>query len=447
MNTLKSLSSKQKQTSSFSPRENINMNRVAAIILGGGQGTRLHPLTLTQCKPAMTFGGRYRIIDIPLSNSINSGCKKNYIITQFLSSSLHRHISNTYYTRNFPSGFIELLCAEEKPASHSWFQGTADAVRKNIDYIIDTPVDYFLILSGDQLYNMNFENLLQTAYQTNADAIIAALPIDEKKASRMGVIQFDENLMITNFLEKPQEKALLEKMHISEEIQQKTEIHLSPDTPYIGSMGIYLFKRDVLIKLLEYDRREDFGKHLIPTLVKQGKVAIYLHRGYWEDIGTIESFYQANMALTLPNPGLNWYDENNPIISYNTNLPGAKLLNTYVNQSIICEGSFVEANEISNSILGPRSVVKKGSIIRNSYIMGNDFYCPPIDTGRLPKDLQIGENCFIRNAIIDKHVCIGNHVQLINKNNLMFYNSDNVYIRDGIIVVTSGTHIPEGYIL
>lgn len=426
---------------------NINMNRVAALILGGGQGTRLFPLTLTRCKPAITFGGRHRLIDIPLSNSINSGCLKNFVITQFLSSSLHQHIFKTYHMGTFTTGFIELLPAEEKPKKSGWFQGPADAVRQNIEYFIETPVDYFLILSGDQLYNMNFQHLVRTAQMTNADVVICALPVNANDAKRMGILKINGDRIITDFCEKPQDKETLDTLHISSDVQKKTGIELESSTPYLGSMGIYLFKRDALLKILEQDSREDFGKHLIPSLIKQGKTTLFLHQGYWEDIGTIESFYKANMALTQLHPQFNLYDENNPIISSHTNLPGPKFYNTHLNQSIVCEGSIIEADEITNSILGPRSVVKKGSIIRDSYVMGNDFYTPPIQTGRLPDVLEIGEHCIIRNAIIDKHARLGKGVQLVNKNKLTSYNSDDIYIRDGIIIVTRGASIPDGFIL
>lgn len=425
----------------------LNMDRVATIILGGGQGTRLFPLTLTRCKPAISFGGSYRLIDIPLSNSINSGCLKIFVITQFLSSSLHQHIRKTYRLGTYTSGFIELLSAEEKPEKSEWFLGTADAVRQNVEYFIETPIDYILILSGDQLYHMNYQHMLRAALSTDADAVISVIPTAENETSRMGVLNIDENLMISEFYEKPTDPKILNKLRISKEIQEKTQLNLNERTPYLGSMGIYLFKREVLLKLLEDDPREDFGKHLIPTIIKQGKTSIYLHQGYWEDIGTIASFYRANMALTKANPEFDWYDENNPIISTQTNLPGPKFSNTCVKQSIICQGAVVEADEITNCILGPRTIVKKGAILRDSYLMGNDFYTPPIRTGRLPEKLQIGENCIIRNAIIDKNAYLGENVQLINKNNLSTFNSDGVYIRDGIIIVTRGASLPKGYIL
>lgn len=415
----------------------INMTKVAAIILGGGQGTRLFPLTMTRCKPAIPFGGRYRLIDIPMSNAINSGCLKIFIVTQFLSASLHQHIFNTYRMGSFSPGFIELLPAEQKPQNKSWFQGTADAVRQNLEYFNEASADYFLILSGDQLYNFDFKKMLQFAKSTNADLTIAALRITESEAKRMGVMKIDSTSFITDFVEKPTEQEDLERVRCSKDSKH----------PFLGSMGIYLFKREALFKLLVNDLREDFGKHLIPSQVALGKAAAYIYQGYWEDIGTIESFYQANLALTKSNPRFHLYDEFNPIYTRCHNLPGPKLSSTCLQNSIICEGSMVEAEEISHSILGMRTHVKKGTIIRDSYVMGNDYYTPPHRADNFPKELEIGENCLIQKAIIDKHVHIGKNVQLINKNKLDHYNSDDIYIRDGIIIVTRGATLPDGYIL
>lgn len=425
----------------------LDMKRVAAIILGGGQGTRLFPLTMWGCKPAMCFGGRYRLIDVPISNSINSGCQKIFIITQFLSSSLHQHVFKTYRLDPFSSGFIELLPAEEKPKNRNWFQGTADAVRQNLDYFIETPVDYFFILSGDQLYNMDFQAMLHYAKETNADLVIGTLPVEEKTAKRMGILKIDQNNCVTDFKEKPQEKELLEKMRLSTE--QATQLGIDPEKKldFLGSMGIYLFKRQALLDLLESDQREDFGSHLIPTKVAKGGVSAYVYHGYWEDIGTIESFYHANMALTSSKPLFNCYDEARPIFSCHSNLPGARVFGTQVKDSIICEGSVIEADEVSNTILGPRTILHKGTIVRDSYIIGNDFFSSHIPNSRLPEKFQIGENCIIRNAIIDKHVCIGKGVQLINKNKLTHYDGQDVFIRDGIIVVSRGASIPDGFIL
>lgn len=415
----------------------VDMSRVAALVLGGGAGSRLHPLTLSRCKPAICFGGRYRLIDVPISNSINSGCHKLFILTQFLSSSLHQHLFKTYRHDLFSSGFLELLAAEQKPDQTEWFQGTADAVRKNIDYFIDTPVDYFLILSGDQLYSMDFRNMLAFATRTDADLVVATLPIGTADAKRMGVMQIDRHKFITNFFEKPQETNLLHQLRSLQ----------ADHKPYLGSMGIYLFKRETLLNLLKEDPREDFGKHLIPTQVSKGNAAAYIHEGYWEDIGTIGSFYAANMDLTREVPQYNCYDEKWPLFSTKAHLSGPKIHQSYIVDSVLNEGVILEESKISGSILGPRTHVKKGTTIEESYVMGNDFYTPPSASGRLPEHLFIDENCVIRKTILDKHVHLGKGVRLINQDNLENYTGKDIYIRDGVIVVPQGVSLPDGFTL
>lgn len=423
------------------------MSNVAAIILGGGQGTRLFPLTMNCCKPAACVGGKYRLIDIPISNAIHSGCTKIFIITQFLATSLHQHISRTYQHGTFATGFIELLPAEQKPAQQSWFQGTADAVRQNIEYFINIPVDYFLILSGDQLYNMDFQHMLNFAMETDAELVVASLPVAEPEAKRMGLLKVNEDRFITEFYEKPQEREILDHMKLPEFTLRQIGDTFEQKREYLGSMGIYLFKRQALLDLLKHDLREDFGKHLIPTKVKNGKAAAYLFDGYWEDIGTIGSFFEANMALTRPTSPLNCHNENRPIFFQPHFLPGPKIFNAQISDSIICEGSHIEGYMIQNSILGPRTVVKKGSVIKNSYIMGNDYYVPPVKNEKTPNSFQIGENCILDHVIIDKHVSLGKGTQLINEKNLTHYNSEHVYIRDGIIIVTRGASLPDGFVL
>jgi len=444
INSLKNraLMRQPKQVSTDTP---VDMNRVATIVLSGGEGTRLFPLTSTRCKPAISFGGRYRLIDIPLSNSINSGCLKIFIVTQFLSSSLHQHIFKTYHPGSYSTGFIELLPAEQKPKNKNWFQGTADAVRQNIEYFIDTPVDYFLILSGDQLYNMNFQEMMRFAKNSNADLVVATLPVEDKETKRLGILKINEQQQIVDFLEKPETLEAIKDFAIPKNVQD-TFSEEDASKRYLGSMGIYLFKREYLFKLLQQDSREDFGKHLIPTAVKQGKTFAYVYDGYWEDIGTIESYYQANMSLTQLNPKLDWYDENNPIFTSHHNLPGPKIYDAKINNSILCEGVVVGAQEVTNSILGMRSIVHEGTIIRNSYVIGNDYYTAPLNP-KTQKPYLIGKNCVIEKAIIDKQVYIGNNVKLINQNNLMHYNSDDIYIRDGVIIVTRGATLPDGFIL
>ena len=429
----------------------INMNRVASVILGGGKGTRLYPLTAARCKPAISFGGRYRIIDVPISNSLNSNVNKIFVLTQFLSANLHRHILDTYRVSYTSKGFIELLGAEEKPGRKSWFEGPADAVRQNLEYLEEIPVDYFLILSGDQLYNIDFQEMVNFSANTGADLTIASLPIDEKRARRMGLLKVNKRAQITDFFEKPSDKRTLDRFRIkdSDSLRKKTNITLSDATPYLGSMGIYVFKRESLFNLLKEDKREDFGKHLIPTQVAKGNTSVYIYNGYWEDIGTIESYFYANLALTKSRPELDCYDDINSIYTCPYNLPGPKIVNSKIKDSIICEGALVEAREVSNSIIGTRSVIKKDSIIRNSYIVGNDFYAKPIHApSHHPSQISIGRNCRLEKVILDKNVCIGNSVQLINKKKILNYdNGHGVYIRDGIVVVPRGNYIPDNFVL
>jgi glucose-1-phosphate adenylyltransferase len=425
-----------------------DMRLVASIILGGGEGTRLYPLTLTRCKPAINFGGKYRLIDVPISNSIHAGCYRIFVLTQFLSSSLHHHIFQTYMQGGRAAGLIEILTAEQKPTQKSWYQGTADAVRQNIDYLLESPVEYFLILSGDQLYNINFQEMFFFAQSVDADVVVAALPVNAQDATRMGILKVNNRNFITDFYEKPQEGALLQRLRSPNEVIEKAGVLPASKRNYLGSMGIYLFKRKALVDLLLKDSREDFGKHLIPTQVEMGRVAAFLYEGYWEDIGTIETFYKANMALTYPQPELSFYNETRPIFTCRYDLPPAQFLDTQIKQSILCEGAMIEADELTHSVLGPRSVIHKGSIIRDSYLMGNDYYESVVkDHHRLPPTPHIGENCILSQTIVDKNVTIGKGVQLINKQKLTHYNGDYVFIRDGIIIVPRGATIPDGFIL
>lgn len=424
------------------------MKSVASIILGGGEGTRLHPLTLTRCKPAINFGGKYRLIDVPISNSIHCECHRIFVLTQFLSSSLHHHIFQTYMQGGRTAGIVEVLTAEQKPSQKSWYQGTADAVRQNIQYLLENPVEYFLILSGDQLYNLDFQKMYAFAKETDADVVIASLPVGVEDATRLGILKVNESHFITEFYEKPKEIALLERLRSPRQIIERAGVSSESSRNYLGSMGIYLFKRKALADLLLEDPREDFGKHLIPTLVNRGKAAAFLYDGYWEDIGTIETFYQANMALTEPKPKFSFHSETRPIFTCRYDLPPAQFLDAQIKQSILCEGAIVEADEINHSILGPRTVIHKGAIIRDSFLMGNDYYASPLmDHQSLPPEPHIGENTIICRAIVDKNVTIGKGVQLINKQKLKHYDGDQIFIRDGIIIVPRGATIPDGFVL
>jgi glucose-1-phosphate adenylyltransferase len=425
-------------------QQGIDMSSVCSLILGGGQGTRLFPLTQSCCKPAILFGGRYRLIDVPISNALNANIRKNYVITQLLSSSLHHHLFQTYHSNSF--GFIEILAAEQKPGKALWFQGTADAIRQSLEYLVETPAEYFLILSGDQLYSMDFQDMLAYAQEKNSDVLVATLPVSEKDARRMGIMKVNEEQRIIDFYEKPNEIELLHRMKTSKEALKEMKLDAASDADFLGSMGIYLFKRSALFNLLQQDPREDFGKHLIPTKVKEGNIFAYMHQSYWEDIGTIESFYKANMALIDSAPPFNCHSEVNPIYSNRYHLPGPKLSNVQVQDAIICEGAIVDAHAITNSIIGQRAVIGKGCVVENSYLMGNDFYQAPMrHYNALPEKLCIEEDSVIKNAIIDKNVHIGKGVRLVNEEGLKQYDGDGIYIRDGIIVVSRGVTIPNGF--
>lgn len=413
----------------------IYKGNIAAIVLAGGQGKRLYPLTMNHCKPAVPFGGRYRIIDIPISNALNSNIRRMYVLAQYLTSELQHHLQQTYVLDPFLPGSIDFLTPEEKgDGEKRWFEGTADAIRQTLPIILKAPVDYYLILSGDQLYNIDFADMFAFAEKNNADLTIAAITVEEDDAKRMGLLKVDEKFNVLDFCEKPQEEEILKKYRVN--------------AKFLGSMGIYIFKRDALIKLLEEDTREDFGKHLIPTEIANArKTVAYLYKGYWEDIGTIHSFYNANLALIKGNGGLDAYNEKNPIFARPNHLPGPRVKDAKVTQCILSDGAIIEGKEIHNSIIGIRCHVGKGTIIRDSIIMGSHTYSPPKQLHVGPKKYGIGQNCLIEKAIIDEHVYIGNNVQLVNKKNLSTYDGDGIFIRDGIIVVASGTVIPDNFIL
>lgn len=422
--------------------------QVATIVLAGGQGTRLHPLTINHSKPAVSYGGRYRLIDIPISNSINSDFRQIFVIAQYLSGELQHHISQTYQFDHFNPGSIDVLTPQlTQNGTKEWFTGTADAVRKNLNTLLKSDADYFLILSGDQLYNINFQNMVEFAQKSHADLVIASIPVTEKEASRMGIMTIDQSGKILEFEEKPKDPQILKKFILPSSFFSHHRFDPKKVT-HLGSMGIYVFKRDVLISMLKHDPRDDFGFHLIQTAVQKGKTYAFLYHGYWEDIGTVASYYEANLMLTKPHNGLNTYDEANPIYTRPTYLPGPRIKFSKITDTIICEGSIIEATEITHSVIGLRSHIRQGTIIRDSVLMGNHFYMPPLH-GEKPINIHagIGENCLIEKAIIDEHVCIGNNVKLINAKKLEKYDGNGIYIRDGIIIVSCGTVIPNGFIL
>ncbi len=420
---------------------------VATIILAGGQGTRLYPLTLHHSKPAVIYGGRYRLIDIPISNSINSGFRQIFVIAQYLSAELQHHVNQTYHFDAYNPGSIEVLTPQmDEKGEKEWFKGTADAVRKNLPTLLKSNAEYFLILSGDQLYNINFQEMLLFAQTKKADLTIASTPISEEEAKRMGLLKIDSECRIVDFLEKPKGEKALEKFQLSPNFYKKWKIKPPKESTYLGSMGIYVFKRETLIDLLQRDEREDFGYHLIATALKTKKLSAFIYTNYWEDIGTVASYYEANLILTDSAQGLDTYDERNPIYTRPTFLPGPKIKQTKITESIICEGSIIEAAEISHSVIGLRSHIKKGTILRDTVLLGNHFYMPPIHNGDVAEqEYWIGEDCLIEKAIIDEHVQVGDRVILTNKKKYQHYDGKGLYVRDGIIIITSGTKIPDDF--
>ncbi len=425
------------------------MKKVLSIILGGGAGTRLYPLTKLRAKPAVPLAGKYRLIDIPVSNCINSEIFKIYVLTQFNSASLNRHIARAYSFSGFTDGFVEVLAAQQTSDNPSWFQGTADAVRQYLWLLQEWDVDEFLILSGDHLYRMDYRLFVERHRETGADITLSVVPIDQKRASDFGLMKIDDQGRVIDFSEKPKGNAL-KKMQVD-----TTTLGLDPeaakDLPYIASMGIYVFKKDVLIDLLNKSPEQtDFGKEIIPASAKDHNVQAYLFNGYWEDIGTIEAFYEANLALTQqPHPSFSFYDEKAPIYTRARYLPPTKLLDTHVTESIIGDGCIIKECRINHSVLGVRSRVEAGCVIEDSLLMGADFYEPfaerqsDLQKGGVP--LGIGSDTTIRRAIIDKNTRIGRNVKIINKDRVEEAEREKqgFFIRNGIVVVMKNAVIPD----
>ncbi|MEO3706984.1 glucose-1-phosphate adenylyltransferase [Trichormus azollae] len=429
------------------------MKKVLAIILGGGAGTRLYPLTKLRAKPAVPVAGKYRLIDIPVSNCINSEIFKIYVLTQFNSASLNRHIARAYNFSGFSDGFVEVLAAQQTPENPNWFQGTADAVRQYIWMLQDWDVDEFLILSGDHLYRMDYRLFIQRHRETNADITLSVIPIDDYRASDFGLMKIDNSGRVIDFSEKPKGEALAQ-MRVDTTVLGLTKEQAELQ-PYIASMGIYVFRKDILIKLLKESlQRTDFGKEIIPDAAKDHNVQAYLFDDYWEDIGTIEAFYNANLALTQqPMPPFSFYDEAAPIYTRARYLPPSKFLNCDITESMIGEGCILKNCRIQHSVLGVRSRIESGCIIEESLLMGADYYQPSVERqcsleqGDIP--VGIGKDTIIRRAIIDKNARIGHDVKIINKDNVQEAEREKqgFFIRSGIVVVLKNAVIPDGTII
>ena len=418
-------------------------NKTLAIIMGGGAGTRLFPLTKERAKPAVPLGGKYRLVDIPISNCINGGFSQIYVLTQFNSTSLHRHINASYKFDHFSKSFVEILAAQQTPEGATWYQGTADAVRQNLRDFLNRPYEYFLILSGDQLYRMDYLHLLQEHLRTGADITLGTTPVDRQVATGFGIMHSDADRRIYRFEEKPKDPALLNELRIPaellKELGQPTEAEL-----YQGSMGIYVFNRKILIDSLD-NKYDDFGKHIIPASLQKYKVFAYIFQGYWEDIGTVRAFFEANLALTDPVPAYNFFDRADPIYTHARFLPASKINGATINHAIVADGCIITQARIDRAVIGIRSVIQSGVTIRNTVLMGADFYegeGPQPPPGSPP--LGIGRNALINGALIDKNARIGDGVVITSEGKPENLDGENYYIRDGVVVVPKGAVIPAG---
>ncbi len=419
-------------------------DRIVSAILGGGQGARLWPLTRDRAKPAVPVGGKFRLIDIPISNSLHAGIDRIYVLTQFNSASLHRHINQTYRFSSFSQGFVNILAAEQTLDRREWFQGTADAIRQTLGHLLGGNPSEILILSGDQLYLMNIREFVATHRAREADLTIAVKPVTRAEAPGFGILQLDSAGRIRAFHEKPTDEAQLDELALDAETKGALGFPV-PEGSYLASMGIYIFRRGVLQELLVGTDTIDFGREVIPQALSNYKVCAYPYDGYWTDIGTIPSFHQANLDLTLPLPPLNLYDPHLRIYTHPRYLAGTKINQCFVQCSVLCEGSILEGSQVSDSIVGIRSVIRAGSVIERTVIMGANFWEAEPEPGKLP--LGIGRDCHVKNAIIDFNARIGEGSKLINAAGIQNIDGENYSIRDGIIVVPKNSVIPPGTII
>lgn len=414
-----------------------------AIILGGGRGTRLFPLTDHRSKPAVPVGGKYRLVDIPISNCLNSGVKRIYVLTQFNSASLNRHIKNTYNFDVFSNGFVDILAAEQTAQNTDWFQGTADAVRQSIHHMENHSYEYVLILSGDQLYQMDYSEMLDLHIKQQADLTVATIPVIDRDATGFGIMKTNSDGLIDSFVEKP----------ATEELEKwKSEVpepYKSQGKNYLASMGIYIFNRETLIRLFdENPNATDFGKEIIPKTLNEGmRVCSFEFGKYWTDIGTIRSFFEANLSLADTVPEFNLYDNDAYVYTRARLLPASKIMGTTMENCLMAEGCIIEASRIDRSVIGIRSRIAKGTTIENSIIMGNDsFQSQEFIDAAAPTEppMGIGQRCYISNCIIDMNVSIGNDVRIVGGEHLEDGDYPFHYVREGIIIVKKGTVIPDG---
>ena len=430
-------------------RQSLNTSNVLCVIMGGGQGTRLFPLTKDRAKPAVPLAGKYRLVDIPISNCINSGFRRIYVLTQFNSTSLHGHISRTYKFDHFTSGFVEILAAQQTSTNTSWYEGTADAVRKNLTHFLNHDFDYLLILSGDQLYRMDFRQIIAEHMENEADITVATLPVGREEAKSFGIMQIAEDHRITRFEEKPKDPALLDTLHLPEQWFKKMGVK-DGEEKFLASMGIYVFNRSLIQELLD-NPLSDFGKHIIPRSISTHRVYSHIFQGYWEDIGTIRSFFEANLDLVSELPRFNFFDMSAPIFSRPRYLPGSKVNGAEIEHAVVTDGCIINSAKIKNTIVGLRTFVGAGTQMNRVIILGCDFYESEESIQKYKQEsrprIGIGENCKIENAIIDKNARIGNNVTISPAGKPDHVDHELYFIRDGIVVIPKNAVIPHGTVI
>ena len=433
-----------------SGRQPVNTSNVLSVIMGGGQGTRLFPLTKERAKPAVPLAGKYRLVDIPISNCINSGLRRIYLLTQFNSASLHRHISQSYKFDHFSGGFVEILAAEQTFADTSWYQGTADAVRKNLIHFLNHDFDFLLILSGDQLYRMDFRNIIAQHIESDADITVATIPVTRRQSESLGIMQINEERRITRFVEKPKDPAVQDSLRLQREWYGRLGIEDGQEELFLASMGIYVFNRELLRKLLD-NPLTDFGKHIIPSAIETHRVFSHVFQGYWEDIGTIRSFFEANLDLTSELPRFNFFDMGAPIFSRPRFLPGSKINSAQIDHAVISDGCILNHSRISHSIVGVRSIVGPGTELTRVILLGCDYYesRESIEANKQAKRPRIGVgiNAKIENAIIDKNARIGDNVIISPAGKPENVDHPLYFIRDGIVIIPKDTVVPHGTVI
>jgi len=434
---------------SHTSRQTLNTSEVLSVIMGGGQGTRLFPLTKERSKPAVPLAGKYRLVDVPISNCINSRLRRIYLLTQFNSASLHRHISQSYKFDHFSGGFVEILAAEQTYADTSWYQGTADAVRKNLLHFMNHEWDYLLILSGDQLYRMDFRHIIEQHADTGADITVATIPVGRREAQSLGIMQTDAERRITRFVEKPKDPAVLDSLKLSPAWYEPLGIKGEGEL-FLASMGIYVFNRDIIGQVLD-NTLTDFGKHIIPNAIQNLRVFSFVFQGYWEDIGTIRAFFDANLDVTNELPRFNFFDMAAPIFSRPRFLPGSKINGAQIDHAVISDGCILNRAVITHSIIGLRTIVGSGSVMNRVIVLGSDYYesqesiVEHEKAGKPP--IGIGANCRIDNTIVDKNARIGNNVVISPAGKPDKVDHPNYYIRDGIVIIPKNGVIPHGMVI